>query len=161
MADVTMKPDEAVFRADLAKGPFVSGEDRGRWGLLIMEWPHVTIAVAAALRDLAPTEYAFRFELTNYPTIPPTARPWDPASNKPLATEKWPAGTRRVPLAFNPAWKGGECLYLPCDRNAIEGHDAWRHQHPDMLWKSDDDITQYLRIIHDYINSSDYTGTRT
>jgi len=160
MSTAAMKPDEQVFRTDIAKGPFVSGEDRGRWRLISIEWPYSVISVRAAARKGAPGEYAFRFELTDYPRTPPTAQPWDLGTGGALAGSKWPTGIHRVPLAFNPAWKGGQCLYLPCDRQSIEGHDAWRTQHPEMIWSTSGDITQYLRVIHDYINSSDYTGIR-
>jgi hypothetical protein len=33
-------------------------------------------------------------------------------------------------------------------------------QHPSMVWNPDGDITQYLRIVHDLLNSNDYTGPR-
>ena len=34
-----------------------------------------------------------------------------------------------VPSVFRPEWKQGLCLYLPCDRMSIEGHEAWRNDH--------------------------------
>jgi hypothetical protein len=156
-----MKPDEQVFRAHLEMGPFLSGVDRGRWRLLNIAWPYVVIAVTAAVRPQGPKEYAFRFELSNYPQAPPTAQPWNEMNNSPLEHPKWPAGRSRIPKAFNPGWQSGQCLYLPCDRIAIVGHDGWRTQHPSMIWQSDGDITQYLRIIYDLLNSSDYTGPRS
>jgi hypothetical protein len=51
-------------------------------------------------------------------------------------------------------------LYLPCDRLSIEGHDAWRTQYPAMNWISTSDITLYLGIVYELLNSSDYTGPR-
>lgn len=153
-------PDERVFRAHLEKGSFQSGVDRGRWRLVSVNWPHSVIAVSAAERDNAPTEYAFRFELANYPAVPPTAQPWDSDLNGMLVRQHWPGGRGRIPLAFNPDWKNGQCLYLPCDRYSIEGHDGWRNQHPEMIWNPVGDITQYLRIIHDLLNSGDYSGLR-
>lgn len=155
-----MAPDERVFRAHLEAGPFQSGVDRGRWRLLSVDWPHAVIAVQAADHPGGPPEYAFRFELSNYPQSPPTAQPWDAELGAPLAHVRWPNGRSRIPPAFNPGWKGGLCLYLPCDRLSIEGHDAWRNQHPSMIWSSAGDITQYLRIVYDLLNSGDYTGLR-
>ena len=155
-----MGADERVFRAHLAAGPFQSGVDRGRWRLLSLAWPHAVIAVRAAERPGGPAEYALRFELTNYPQTPPTAQPWDPERNAPLEPARWPGGRSRIPPAFNPGWKGGQCLYLPCDRLSIEGHDGWRSQHPSMIWSPAGDITQYLRIVHDLLTSSDYSGPR-
>jgi hypothetical protein len=153
-------PDERVLRAHLGSGPYLSGMDRGRWRLLSVTWPHIVIAVRAAERPGAPPEYALRFECSNYPQSPPTAQPWDSERGAPLESARWPGGRSRVPLAFNPGWKGGQCLYLPCDRLAIEGHDAWRNQHPSMIWSPQGDITQYLRIVYDLLNASDYTGLR-
>ncbi len=155
-----MTPAERVFRSHLEKGPFQSGVDRGRWKLTSVNWPHSVISVSAAERAGAPSEYSFRFELTNYPAIAPTAQPWNVAGNGPLHRASWPGGRGRIQHAFNPDWKGASCLYLPCDRGAIEGHDPWRVQHPQMIWNPKGDITQYLRIIHDLLDSEDYTGLR-
>lgn len=160
MADTPMGADERVFRAHLDAGPFQSGVERGRWRLLSLAWPHAVIAVRAAERPGGPTEYALRFELTNYPQTPPTAQPWDPERTAPLQPARWPGGRSRIPPAFNPGWKSGQCLYLPCDRQAIEGHDGWRSQHPSMIWSPAGDITQYLRIVYDLLTSSDYSGPR-
>lgn len=156
----TMSPAEMVFRAHLEQGPFQSGVDRGRWRLASVNWPYSVIAVRAAERASAPSEYGFRFELSNYPAAAPTAQPWNDNSNMPLEHHRWPGGRGRIQLAFNPGWKAGSCLYLPCDRYSIEGHDPWRAQHPEMIWNQKGDITQYLRIIHDLLNSEDYTGVR-
>jgi hypothetical protein len=153
-------PDERVFRAHLDAGPFQSGVDRGRWRLFSIAWPHAVIVIRAAERPGGPAEYALRFECTNYPQSPPTAQPWDAERGAPLEPARWPGGRTRVPLAFNPGWKGGQCLYLPCDRLSIEGHDGWRSQHPAMIWSPAGDLTQYLRIVYDLLNSSDYSGPR-
>ena len=160
MSERLMAVDEQVLRAHLEAGPFQSGVDRGRWRLLSLKWPYPLIAIQAADRVGGPAEYALRFECTNYPQTAPTARPWDAERNSPLPLARWPNGKSRVPLAFNPEWKDGQCLYLPCDRLSIEGHDAWRTQHPSMIWSPTSDITQYLRIVHDLLNSSDYSGPR-
>ena len=74
--------------------------------------------------------------------------------------ERWPGGKTRVSRSFKPGWKDGQCLYLPCDRLSIEGHDGWRTEYPSMIWSPASDITLYLRIVHDLLNSSDYSGSR-
>ena len=160
MTETPMGPDEQLVRAHLEAGPFLSGVDRGRWRLVSLRWPHVVIAIRAAERLQGVAEYGFRFECSNYPQSAPTAQPWDTDKDLPLDPARWPTGRSRLPLAFNPSWKGGQCLYLPCDRLAIDGHDAWRSQHPSMIWSARGDITQYLRIVYDLLNSSDYTGPR-
>jgi hypothetical protein len=155
-----MQPDEHVFRAHMKAGPFQSGVDRGRWRLLSIAWPYATIVISAGAREHAPREYAFRFECNNYPTAAPTAQPWDVDHEGPLDQRCWPTGRGRVQLAFNPSWNNGQCLYLPCDRFSIVGHDPWRDQHPAMIWSPTSNITLYLRIVHDLLNSSEYTGKR-
>jgi hypothetical protein len=154
-----MTPDERVFRAHVAGGPFLRGEARKRWRLVSITWPHAVIAVSAVARDGSPSEYGFRFDLTNYPQASPTARPWDLDRDVALDSGQWPTGRSRVAGAFNPGWNAN-ALYLPCDRMALPGHDAWRTQHPAMIWSPAGDITQYLRIVHELLNSSDYTGAR-
>jgi hypothetical protein len=155
-----MSLDEQVFRAHLERGPYQSGVDRGRWRLISVDWPHAVIAVSAAERINSPSEYAFRFFLSDYPQTLPTAQPWDAEQGKALDFARRPSGRNRVQLAFRIDWKDGQCLYLPCDRGAIEGHEGWRTQHPEMIWSPTGDITQYLKIIYDLLNSEDYTGCR-
>lgn len=154
------RPDEATFLVHMEAGPFANGVDRDRWRLVSINWPHAVLAISAADRADAPFEYAFRFELSNYPAQLPTTQPWDLSTNGPLEFTKWPGGIDRVQYAFNPGFKEGTCLYLPCDRLAIEGHDAWRTQHPEMIWTTASDITLYLRIIYDLLHSKDYKGLR-
>ncbi len=154
-----MSPDEQVFRMHIERGPFQSGVARQRWRLLSIDWPYVLIGISAAAREDAPSEYTFRFECSNYPQAAPTAQLWDTDRTAPLEHRRWPTGRSRVPLAFNPKWKNGQCLYLPCDRLSMEGHEPWRSQHPSMIWSPANDITLYLRIVYDLLNSNDYTGT--
>src|SRR5690606_209793 len=109
---------------------------------------HVLVAVAAAERESAPTEYVFRFDCEDYPQSPPTARPWDSAVDQPLAAAQWPGGTSRVPAVFRPDWKEGCCLYLPCDRIAAQGHDNWVNEHPSLQWSPQRGIVLYLNEVH-------------
>lgn len=156
-----MSPDEKVFRMHIERGPFQNGVDRQKWRLLSIDWPYVLIAISAAAREGAPSEYTFRFECSNYPQAAPTVQPWNADRGTSLEHKLWPTGRSRVPLAFNPGWNNGQCLYLPCDRLAIAGHNQWSSQYPSMIWSSNSDITFSLRIIYDLLNSNDYTGTRS
>jgi hypothetical protein len=156
-----MATEERVFRSHIELGPFQSGVARGRWRLLSINWPMIVIAVAAAPRSSAPNEYALRFDLLNYPQSPPTAIPWDAVKDSRMADQSRPNGKCRVAKAFRTDWKNGEALYLPCDRGAIDGHGGWVEQHPEMIWDPNGDITQYLRIVHELLTSSDYTGPRS
>ncbi len=153
--------DERVFLDHIKRGPFQSGVSRKRWRLISINWPYAIIAVSAVTRPNSPSEYALRFNLKNYPQSAPTARPWNTELDAPLEDGRRPHGISRVPKAFRTDWKNGIALYLPCDREAITGHDAWRTQHPAMIWDPTEGITLYLRIVHELLNSSDYTGIRS
>lgn len=153
-----MLPDERTFRSHIDAGPFQSGVDRGDWRLVSIDWPHAVIAVAAPVRSDAPTEIALLFELSEYPQQLPTAQPWDVAAKVPLAPALWPTGGQASEV-FNPDWNKG-ALYIPCDRIALQGHDAWVNQHPGHLWNPSRDITHYLRVVRNALNSPGYAGVR-
>ncbi len=156
MSPPGVTPEEALFRRHLEGGPYRSGAARKRWRLAAISWPYPVFAVRAA----DGVEYGLRFDCTGYSATLPTARPWDLDRDAPLAFELWPTGRERIPLAFNPNWKNGSCLYLPCDRNSIEGHVQWRQQHPNLLWDPNLGIVSYLRVVSDLLNSGDYGGRR-
>ncbi|HMA48178.1 MAG TPA: hypothetical protein VKP60_00420 [Magnetospirillaceae bacterium] len=145
-------PEEAVFHAHIAGGRYRSGAASGRWRLVSVTWPYAVCTVKAS----DGLDYGFRFNCTDYPRTPATAQPWDVERNIPLPADLWPRGRSRIPLAFNPSWKGGACLYLPCDRLSIEGHEGWRQQHPSLIWDPAIGIVHYLRVISDLLNSGDY-----
>jgi hypothetical protein len=149
-------PDEQMLRAHLGSGRFRSGEAAGWWRLVSIAWPYTVLTVMAC----DGMEYGLRFDCADYPRSPVTAQPWDVQSNQPLPSDLWPRGRSRVPLAFNPGWKNGTCLYLPCDRLSIEGHENWRTEHPALLWDPDKGICHYLRIVHELLNSGDYEARR-
>jgi hypothetical protein len=90
--------------------------------------------------------------------VPVSCQPWDIACGSPLTASNWPKGKKIIPSIFRPDWKQGTCLYLPADRNSIDGHDVWRHQHPSRLWRPEIGITCYLGIIHELLQSTDYLG---
>lgn len=157
---VHVPPDQRLLQQDLAAGAFRCGEVEGRWRQVATTWPHVIIAIAAAERAGAPPEYVLRFDCSGFPQSPPTAQPWCLDANKPLPAARWPTGRSIVPSVFRPEWKGGTCLYLPCDRVSIEGHANWMHEHPSRLWQPARGIVCYLEQIYDLLNQGDYTGLR-
>ena len=89
-------------------------------------------------------EYGFRFHCADYPHTAVTAQPWDIENDSRLPAEQWPTGQKRVSYAFNPGWHNGTCLYLPCDRQSIEGHENWRNEYPALLWDPKKGICKYL-----------------
>lgn len=149
-----MSPDEKALRADLESGRFLAGEARMRWRLVSIDWPHVQIGIMAKEEQ----EFVLRFDCTGYPQNPPTARLWDAEKNMAFEVSSWPKGGPRIVAVFNPNWKSGVALYLPCDRTAIEGHDNWRHEHPSKIWNPTRGITQYVEIVHELLQSRDYAA---
>lgn len=148
-------PDERALRADLARAAFRLAEIQGRWHLRQLTWPFAQIAVTA--RD--GREFTLRFNCTGYPEAPPTATLWDPAADRQLSFDRWPRSRGgRVAAVFNPGWKSGCALYLPCDRESYVGHDAWRTQLPSKIWRPREGVIQYLEIVHELLNCRDYTA---
>ncbi len=152
-------PDERAFRQHVSEGRFQMHVDRGEWRLIDISWPHALVAVAAAPREGAPDELVLRFTLDGYPALAPTAAPWDLRHDAPLSHDLWPTGGRRIQLAFNPGWNSA-AIYIPCDRLAISGHDAWRDQHAAYVWDPTKDIVDYLKVVHELLHSADYAGVR-
>lgn len=159
--NAALPPDRLLLDRDLAAPNFRCGQFDGRWKLVSASWPHVVINVSAPPRNAGPTEFAFRFECSGYPRVPVTARPWDVSAGRPLGADQWPTGPSLVAAVFRPEWRNGECLYLPCDRYSIEGHDNWRTEHPSRLWNPDRGIVGYLEQIYDLFHQSDYSGIRS
>lgn len=151
-------PDQLLLEQDLVAPEFRCGEIDGRWRRGAMRWPHLILAVTAPERPNAPTEYGFRFECTGYRQTPVTAQPWDIEADAPLPAARWPTGPSIVSSVFRPTWKQGQCLYLPCDRMSIEGHENWRNEHPSRLWQPARGIICYLEQIHELFYQSDYSG---
>jgi hypothetical protein len=151
-------PDRLLLELDLAAPEFRCGQLEGRWRHVATNWPHVLITVVAPERPRAPAEFGFRFECSGYRQNPATGRPWDIDSNAALPAPRWPTGNTIVTSVFRPGWKEGICLYLPCDRIAIEGHVNWQQQYPSRLWQPARGIVCYLEQIHDLLNQGGYTG---
>jgi hypothetical protein len=155
-----LSPDRLALEFHLAGSEFRCGEMEGRWRFLALQWPWARIAVTAAPRPGAPSEYAFRFTCDGYPVNPVVGQLWDEADMRPLEARLWPGGRGVVQSVFRPEWLMGICLYLPADRLSINGHPNWRSEHPSRLWRPERGITCYLEQIHDLLDSSDYTGLR-
>ena len=146
-------PDQRAFEADVAKAAFRLGEVEGRWRLVEVAWPFAFIGVTA--KD--GREYVLRLNCAGYPQAAPTGGPWDQELNRVLAFDLWPLGLGgRVSAVFRTDWKNGTALYLPCDRESFAGHENWRHEMPSKIWRPADGIGQYLGLVHELLQSSDY-----
>lgn len=155
---IVLPPDRVLLEQDLAAPEIRCGEIEGRWRYVTTCWPHVILGVSAPPRPNSPLEYGFRFECSGYRQIPVTAQPWSLAAEAPLQRAQWPTGGSIVRSVFRPDWKQGHCLYLPCDRMSIEGHDNWRNEHPSRLWQPARGIICYLEQLHELFYQSDYSG---
>jgi len=153
-------PAEAALRADLEGGRFLRGVTQKKWRLISLSWPDALIAISAAERKGSPSEYVFRFDLNGYPTSAPTAGLWDVDKNQLLAGEDRPTGGPNVAIAFRSDWENGRALYLPCDRVALDSHVDWKLKYAMRAWRAGADITHYLGMVHEILNSASYQGTR-
>ncbi len=158
--NVPLPPDRALLEQDLSAPEFRCAEIEGRWRAVAIRWPHVLVAVSAPARPQAPIEYCFRFECSGYRQNPATAQLWDLAGDSPLAVARWPTGSVHLTAVFRPDWKQGQCLYIPCDRMSIDGHDNWRSEYPDRLWQPQRGLVSYLEQIYEFFHQSDYSGVR-
>jgi hypothetical protein len=151
-------PDERAFRADLEHAPFLLGVADGRWTLISVTGLIAIIAVTA--RD--GHAYELRFDVSGYPQQPPTARLWDSTTNSPLSFERWPRSSGgRLGAVFRQDWKAGTALYLPCDREALAGHENWRTAMPSKIWRPYVGIVHYLELVHELLNCRDYAARST
>jgi hypothetical protein len=139
---------EELLEQHLKGARFLQGVGRDRWKLVKMGWPHTLVEVVA--RD--GRRFVLRFDCTGYPEAAPTATLWDVLRGQKLPDAAWPRGGR-VSQVFNPAWKAGSALYLPCDRESIAGHPHWFAQYPWLIWKPALGLTQYLEAVHEVLQS--------
>ena len=155
--------DEAAFRRDLASDAFQAGILEGFWSIPpegeSIAWPAWLVSVKSNLESVPSGSITLRFNLDGYPAQAPTSVPWDLASNSRLNPAHWPKGDRTVTQAFNPGWNAGTCLYVPCDRGAMVGHECWKTQHPDYYWQPTFTIVRYLQCVRRCLNPFRYETT--
>jgi hypothetical protein len=141
---------QRLLAEHLRSGRFIAGQSRGRWRLVDAAWPHPLIEVSA--RD--GRKFVLRFDCNGYSDLAPTATLWDVERGQMLGADQWPRGGR-VSQTFNPGWKNGTSLYLPCDRGSIEGHTSWFADYPWMIWKPARGLTQYLEAVYELLQSNE------
>lgn len=142
--------DKDSLEAHLRSGRFLAGASKGRWRLVDLKWPIAFIEVSAG----DGRRFTLRFECSGYPDIAPTATIWDLARGQQLAADSWPRGGR-VSQVFNPNWKGGTALYIPCDRESIPGHSNWFSEHPWLIWNQSRGLLQYLEAVCEILQSQE------
>jgi hypothetical protein len=139
---------QRALEVHLKSGRFLAGVARGRWQLLAQDFPVVIVAIAA----LDERHVILRVDCTGYPELPPTATVWDLERQQRMPRQRWPRGGR-VSQVFNPGWKGGAALYIPCDRQSIEGHPNWYAEYPWLIWKPAIGLAHYVEAIHEVLQS--------
>lgn len=146
-------PDAISLRQFFDGARFQSGSLRGRWVLNEFEFPNAVVSI----RCHDGRHVALRFECAGYPHALPTAQVWDARNRRPLPPVHWPRGESRINAVFRPDWKAGSALYVPCDRNAIDGHTDWANNHPEMIWDPGKGLLVYLEAVHSLLQSHDLT----
>src|ERR1700736_2949656 len=101
--DAAVSPDERSLREHLRSARFQSGADAGRWRCVSLTWPTALIAVTAAYRENAPSEFVLKFDLSGYPAAAPTAGLWDLATETYLEASARPKGERAA-VVFRGDW---------------------------------------------------------
>lgn len=134
----------------LRSGRFLAGASKGRWRLIDLRWPLAFIEVSAG----DGRRFSLRFECSGYPDTAPTATLWNMATDQRLEASHWPRGGR-VSNVFNPSWKDGMALYIPCDRESIPGHGNWLSEHPWLIWNPSRGLLQYIEAIWEILQSQE------
>jgi hypothetical protein len=150
-----MKPNESLLNAHLEGAPFLAGVDCGRWGLYAAsDLTFPVIWVRGDKRVVQAGRVHLRFDTNGYSQQAPTACPWDVTTNGKLPPALWPKGASAATV-FNPAWKD-DALYAPCDRVAMQGHDAWKSLCPQWWWQPSFTIVVCLEFVHVCLNPVDH-----
>jgi hypothetical protein len=144
------------LEAHLCSGRFLAGAAKNRWRLIDLMWPLVFIEVCAC----DGRRFTIRYECSGYPDIAPTGTLWDLTSGQQLGAERWPRGGR-VSNVFNPNWKGGTALYIPCDRESIPGHPNWQSEHPWLIWNPSRGLLQYIEAVCELLQSKELVHENT
>jgi hypothetical protein len=156
-----MKPNESLFKAHLESAAFLAGSDAAKWGIhgtmdkIDLAFP--VLWVRADKRVLVDAKIYLRFTIDNYPQSAPTGCPWDVNAHAKLPTAQWPKGGT-ISAVFNPAWND-HALYAPCDRVAMEGHEAWKTSSSQWWWQPTFTIVNYLEFVHVCLNPADYENS--
>lgn len=153
-----MAPDERALRSDLASGGFRAGEAAGRWRLVDIAWPHVTVAITAGSRPDSPGEFVVRFECTGYPHTAPTGSIWDLETDASMPADRRPKGEHAAKLFRADGWQGGTAMYAPWDRAGLRAHPDWAQKYPLSAWNPTRTLTFIVDNVHEVLNADDYLG---
>ena len=157
---------QRLFEDDLGRAEFLIGVAEGKWSLqqAVTEaaWPGVFTTVRAAQRPNSPADFVVRWHVAGYGQQSPTGAFWDLETNDFLPPQRRPKGRPGSPVAavFKvESWAApGKGFYHPYDRQARQGHDHWPTDNPQFVWTKDNTITDFLHLVHRWLNCEDYLG---
>lgn len=158
---------QRLLEADLARPEFRIGVANGHWELAApvseVDWPSVFTWVKSAPRDKSPARWLVRWDVADYNALRPTGAFWDEAKKTYLEPGAWPKGAPGsvVEAVFKVAgWAApGKGFYHPYDRLAWARHEAkWTAENPQYLWTKDNVLTDFLVLVHRWLNSEAYLG---
>lgn len=157
---------QRLLEGDLQQAAFQIGLAGGKWSLAqpVTEacWPFVYTSIRVAVRPGSPEELVVRWDLERYGEQSPTAAFWEREANDYLPTPRWPKGRPGSVTAavFKvDGWGApGKGFYHPYDRQARQGHDNWAVDNPRFVWTKDNTITDFVQLVHRWLNCEDYLG---
>lgn len=158
---------QRLLESDLRQPEFLVGEANEHWELARpvseAEWPAVFTWVKGAPREKSPSRWLVRWDVTGYNAQRPTGAFWDESKTAFLDPGAWPKGEPGsvVEAVFKTAgWAApGKGFYHPYDRLAWAGHEAkWTAENPTYLWTKDSVLTDFLVLVHRWLNCDAYRG---
>ena len=145
-------PSLTALTADIQSSRYRLGEKRGLWRLIDNAFPVLIVGIVGHNVQGMAKEWAFRLELSGFPSTAPEARIWDIERNATVAPNLRPTGNRRVIEAFK-AWQG-DTVYRPWERSS--GPHFRTIGQPtgvtNLQWAPSKDLTFILEDIHELLN---------
>ncbi|WP_449369382.1 DUF7665 family protein [Undibacterium arcticum] len=163
---MTASTAQRLLEADLERAEFRIGVSKGQWSLAWevskTGWPYVYTRVQAAPRANSPEQMLVRWDVDGYGIQSPTGAFWDEEANNFLVPEKWPKGRPKSPVegVFRvTGWAApGRGFYHPFDRQARLNHHDWPTQNPQYVWTEQNTLTDFISLVHRWLNCEDYLG---
>lgn len=163
---MTQSTAQRLLLEDIQRTEFRIGQSKGQWRLAreVTEasWPYVFTWIQAASRATGPDQFLVRWDVAGYGSQSPTGAFWDEPQNQFLEPVKWPKGRAGSPVAAVFKVEGwaapGRGFYHPYDRLARAGHDHWATDNPQYIWTTQNTLTDFISLVHRWLNSEDYLG---
>lgn len=152
MGNVPFAPDVAALETDMAATSFELGLARGQWGV----HSQIGTELILCLRSPDGRDFALRCLCNGYPSAPPCIAAWSVERNSIALPEERPLASGQLAIVFRTDWEGGNHLYHPMERCAIQTHPNWRHELPHRVWSTHLGIVQIVEEIYELLHSSDY-----